>query len=716
MKAASKTDASGAMTPLAAVLLLLLQTAGVQASEASSTTSATDADTTTSEPRTLSKVEVHSQRKTSGVAKFKLPSKDVPQALSIIERDRIEQQNLFNLDELMQQATGVTVRPYVQLTTSYSLRGFQIDAFEQNGVPILLGNTASAPQDMAMYERVEILRGATGLMHGTGNPAATVNLVTKRAPDMFNASAMLAAGSWDRYRVEADVGSPLNANGNLRGRVVASHEDRHYFYDVADQQRSSMFGVAELDVAADGIVSVGVNHQRIRSVPSMAGVGWGSDGNDLQLPRSSFLDVDWGKMDWDTTRAFLQWEQPLGSDWRLKAVSNHYRSEADILYAGAYGTVDRNNGDGAILYAGANRVDSSQNSVDAFVSGGFNALGRRHELILGGNLLSSRSETYNGSLDTRFFQSINIYDWDPGSVAKPGVTGYSSSGATRTRQSGFYAAGRLRLADPLTLTVGGRLSQWRQRTASARNAIDDEFTPYAGLVWALTKQWSLYASYTDIFQPQNYQTWSGQLLDPVIGVNYEAGVKAEFLDGQLDLAFAVFTIRQENRAQQDPDHPCVGTLCYYIADGKVESKGLELEISGRPNTTLSLSAGYTYNRTEYIDDASYQGQVFARYAPRQILRLWGDYTLPWQQQRWSTGFGLQAQSEFSNISSGITQKQGGYVLFNARLACRLNERINIAVNVNNLFDRRYYQSFFGPQWSNRYGEPRSLMLTVRARY
>lgn len=667
-------------------------------------------------PKTLPTVEVKQRKEIPTVGKFRQTAKETPQSITLIDRERIEQQNLFTLDELMQQTPGVTVRPYVQLTTSYSVRGFQIDAFEQNGVPILLGNTASAPQDMAMYERVEILRGATGLMHGTGNPAATVNLVTKRPQDHFAASAMLGAGNWDRYRAEADLGGPVNAAGTLRARVVASYEDRHYFYDVAQRRTGSVFGVAELDVGESGLLAAGIDHQRIRSVPSMGGVPWGSDGNDLYLPRSTFLDVDWGRMDWDTTRAFVQWQQPLAGDWELKAVANHYASQADIKYAGAYGTVDPATGSGARLYGGANRVDAWQNSLDVFVNGGFEALGRRHELVLGGNLLRTRSQTWTGTLSPSLSVPVNVYDWDPGSVSEPSVTGYSSSGATRTRQAGVYAAARLRLADPLTLTVGGRLSQWRQDTPSARYEIDHEFTPYAGLVWALTPQWSLYASYTEIFQPQNYQTWAGDLLDPVEGVNYEAGVKAELADGRLGLSFAVFDIRQKNRAQQDPDHPCVGAVCYYVADGEVESKGFEIEANGHVNQNLTLSASYTYNDTEYLHDASSQGQAFARYAPRQILRLWSDYTLPWQQQRWSAGLGLQAQSEFSNVSSGITQHQGGYVLVNGRVGYRISERLSVALNANNLFDRRYYQSFFGPSWSNRYGDPRNLMLTLRAWY
>ncbi len=119
------------------------------------------------------------------LGKMALKPREVAQSVSVIDREQIEKQNLQTLDDVMQRATGVTSAPYVKLTTAYYVRGFQIDSFEIDGVPALLGNMASSPQDMAVYERVEILRGSNGLLHGMGNPAATVNMVRKHAPKKY---------------------------------------------------------------------------------------------------------------------------------------------------------------------------------------------------------------------------------------------------------------------------------------------------------------------------------------------------------------------------------------------------------------------------------------------------------------------------------------------------------------------------------------------------
>lgn len=661
------------------------------------------------------KVTASPERGTS-VTKTGQSIKETPQSITIIDQQRMQEQNLRTLDDVLQQSPGITVQPYQQLTTGFYSRGFKIDAFEQDGVPILLGNTASPPQDTAMYERVEILRGANGLLHGSGNPAATVNLVTKRPQRQFGANASVGIGRWERYRGEADIGGPLNAARSLRARLVVSHEDRGYFYDVGKQEATNLYGVGELDLTRGTILSFGLQQQRIRSITNMGGVPFYADGGDIGLPRSTYLDVDWDRFDWDTTRVFAGLEHRFGNGWRAKLLANQLSGDADLKYAAANGAVNRATGLGPRLTGAAYHSDNDQSSLDAFASGPFSLLGRQHELLFGANFQKTETEQFSANFVPALNVPANVFDWDPHSVSEPATGPFMSRGPTRTRQSGVYAAGRFSLTDPLKLIVGGRVSQWKQETSTATSKVDSHFMPYGGLVYDLTRQWAVYGSYARIFQPQTQLTWSGDLLDPVEGTNYEAGVKGELADGRLNVSFAVFEIRQENRAQPDPAHPCAGPTCYYIAGGEVESHGVEVEASGQVTRDLSIAAGYTFNTTEYLRDATAQGQPFASFTPKHILRVWGNYTLPWQERRWSVGMGLQAQSAYSVVSGGTTLRQGGYGLVHARIGYRIGPGLTAALNLSNLFDRRYYQSLFGPAWSNRYGEPRSAMLTLRAEF
>ncbi|HCH7181008.1 TPA: Fe(3+)-pyochelin receptor FptA [Pseudomonas aeruginosa] len=652
------------------------------------------------------------------LGKVPLKPRELPQSASVIDHERLEQQNLFSLDEAMQQATGVTVQPFQLLTTAYYVRGFKVDSFELDGVPALLGNTASSPQDMAIYERVEILRGSNGLLHGTGNPAATVNLVRKRPQREFAASTTLSAGRWDRYRAEVDVGGPLSASGNVRGRAVAAYEDRDYFYDVADQGTRLLYGVTEFDLSPDTLLTVGAQYQHIDSITNMAGVPMAKDGSNLGLSRDTYLDVDWDRFKWDTYRAFGSLEQQLGGGWKGKVSAEYQEADSRLRYAGSFGAIDPQTGDGGQLTGAAYKFKSIQRSLDANLNGPVRLFGLTHELL--GGVTYAQGETRQ---DTARFLNlpntpVNVYRWDPHGVPRPQIGQYTSPGTTTTTQKGLYALGRIKLAEPLTLVVGGRESWWDQDTPATRFKPGRQFTPYGGLIWDFARDWSWYVSYAEVYQPQaDRQTWNSEPLSPVEGKTYETGIKGELADGRLNLSLAAFRIDLENNPQEDPDHPGAPNNPFYISGGKVRSQGFELEGTGYLTPYWSLSAGYTYTSTEYLKDSQNDsGTRYSTFTPRHLLRLWSNYDLPWQDRRWSVGGGLQAQSDYSVDYRGVSMRQGGYALVNMRLGYKIDEHWTAAVNVNNLFDRTYYQSLFNPNWNNRYGEPRSFNVSLRGAF
>ncbi|MBW6260160.1 Fe(3+)-pyochelin receptor FptA [Pseudomonas aeruginosa] len=652
------------------------------------------------------------------LGKVPLKPRELPQSASVIDHERLEQQNLFSLDEAMQQATGVTVQPFQLLTTAYYVRGFKVDSFELDGVPALLGNTASSPQDMAIYERVEILRGSNGLLHGTGNPAATVNLVHKRPQREFAASTTLSAGRWDRYRAEVDVGGPLSASGNVRGRAVAAYEDRDYFYDVADQGTRLLYGVTEFDLSPDTLLTVGAQYQHIDSITNMAGVPMAKDGSNLGLSRDTYLDVDWDRFKWDTYRAFGSLEQQLGGGWKGKVSAEYQEADSRLRYAGSFGAIDPQTGDGGQLMGAAYKFKSIQRSLDANLNGPVRLFGLTHELL--GGVTYAQGETRQ---DTARFLNlpntpVNVYRWDPHGVPRPQIGQYTSPGTTTTTQKGLYALGRIKLAEPLTLVVGGRESWWDQDTPATRFKPGRQFTPYGGLIWDFARDWSWYVSYAEVYQPQaDRQTWNSEPLSPVEGKTYETGIKGELADGRLNLSLAAFRIDLENNPQEDPDHPGPPNNPFYISGGKVRSQGFELEGTGYLTPYWSLSAGYTYTSTEYLKDSQNDsGTRYSTFTPRHLLRLWSNYDLPWQDRRWSVGGGLQAQSDYSVDYRGVSMRQGGYALVNMRLGYKIDEHWTAAVNVNNLFDRTYYQSLSNPNWNNRYGEPRSFNVSLRGAF
>lgn len=656
------------------------------------------------------------------LGRLPLTLRETSQSVSLISQQQIQQQNLQTVEEIMRHATGITVQPHSHLTTAYYTRGFHIDSFEQDGVPVLMGETADSPEDTAIYERVEILRGVNGLLHGAGNPSATINLVRKRPQHQFAISGGLSAASWDRYRGELDLGGPLNDSGSLRTRMVGVIEDRGFFYDAANQKTALFYAIGELNPGENTLLSLGVQYQHIRSHPpsSMGGVPRYSDGGDIGLKRSTNLESAGSRSDWTTTRIFAELEHHFAQGWDAKLSANYLTANSYMKYLSvqAKGGIDRQSGLGAKLTGQGMKFDNGQTSVDAYLSGSLELFGRSHELLFGGNIMHSSTETFYAPLTTAGVNGmpVNLFTWHPRHVPDYDTGDYESQGGvTRINQQGIYAMGRLSLADPLTLVLGARTSWWHQDTSSSHQRISPQFTPYGGLIFDLNNQWSLYASYAQVFLPQDEKTRDGKMLDPITGSNYEAGIKGELADGALNVSLAMFQIEEKNRAQQE-NSLCHGRNCYYIADGKVRSRGVETEIFGNITPHWMLTAGYTFNTSSYLTDSVWQGQSFASFAPRHLLRLWTDYALPVLDRRLSVGAGLQVQSGFTPWRSSASMRQGGYALADVRVAWQVDKHVTLALNVNNLFDRVYYQRLHGVDWSNYYGEPRNFMLTVRAEY
>ena len=295
------------------------------------------------------------------LGKLPLSVRETPQSVSVIGPDQIRQQNLQSLDDVMRHATGITVQPHHHLTTAYFARGFQIESFEQDGVPAMMGNRAAAPEDTAIYERVEILRGANGLLHGAGNPSATVNLVRKRPQRQFTFGGELSAGSWDNYRTEVDLGGPLNDSGSVRGRVVGVMADRGFFYENANQKTGLFYGIGEVDLGPDTVLSAGLHYSRVRShpPPSMGGLPRYKDGAPLGLRRSVNLESAGSRSDWNTTRVFADLDHRFGQGWRARISVDHLRSDSEMTYLTVNGGIDRQTGLGSALMGGAYKFDNT---------------------------------------------------------------------------------------------------------------------------------------------------------------------------------------------------------------------------------------------------------------------------------------------------------------------------------------------------------------------
>ncbi len=663
--------------------------------------------------------------------------KETPQSVTVITRKMLDDQNLNTIDQVMEKTPGITLYDSPMGGKYFYSRGFRMTGqYQYDGVPLDMGSSYvqadSFSSDMAFYDRVEILRGAAGMLKGAGGTAGSVNFVRKRGQATPHTELAISAGSWDNYRAQVDTGGPLNDAGTIRGRAVVTQQTRQYFYDLGERKDQVYYGALDFDLSDDTTLGLGMAYEDVDSRPCWGGLPRYSDGSDLKLGRSTCLNTAWNNSRSKRATYFADLRQQLNDDWALKVAGVYSRNTQDIEYAFPSGSVpvgaSRSN---TLMLASIYDYDQVDYGFDAYVDGRFQAFGQEHELTVGAN--ASRSVKDDFYAVASLPQRQNVLDPDH-HLPKPDDSYYqgnSSRGGpsdTRIQQQGLYSTLRLKLADPLTLVMGSRVSwyksqndavaYWRDtRTpTSARSRETGEVTPFAGVLYDLNDNLTVYASYSSIFTPQgSYRTLDGTTLKPLVGKSYEAGIKGEWFDGRLNSAFSLFRTIQEDAQQDDP--ACPDSTCS-MNSGKVRAQGFEAEVSGEVIERLQVLAGYTYTQTKTLEDANRNnnGQPFNSYVPRHLLRVWGDYQLGGALERFTVGAGVNAQSDNFRVSptSGKHISQAGYAIWNGRIGYRIDDTWSLALNGNNLLDKRYYTTIGTENFGNFYGDPRNFTLSVKA--
>jgi len=649
----------------------------------------------------------------SSSTRLNLTPQETPQSLTVMTRQRLDDQRLTNLSDALEATPGViVVRDGLGAETdTYYSRGFVIQNYEIDGVPTI-SRMDNYTQSMAMYDRVEIVRGASGLISGMGNPSATINLIRKRPTAEGQASITGSAGTWDRYGTGFDVSGPLTETGNIRGRLVADYKTEGAWIDRYKMESQLFYGITEFDLSEDTLLTMGFSYQRT-DVDSPLRTGLPtrfSTGERSDLKRSINMAPTWSYNDHEQTSFFTSVEQQLGNGWSGKIEYSHSENTFDEVFGFVMGDLQPD-GSGLsqlpVRFSGTPRQDN----LDVYVTGPFSLFNREHELI-GGVTLSRYNENVPGWGGWRYDYNAtpgaaidNIFDWD-GKQPKPDWT-ISGKSSMEETQYAAYLTSRLHLTDDLKLILGSRVIDWKRDTedrpyGGATTEVNRKetgvFIPYAGVVYDLDETWALYASYTKIFNPQ--ASWvtdeNNQPLDPMEGIGYEVGVKGSHYDGKLNSSLALFKLEQDNLAIWQHDN-------VYEAKQDTTSKGLEMELNGELADGWQASAGYAYTLT-----TDNQDERIATLTPRHSLKTFTSYRLPGMLDKLTVGGGVNWQSKTGLDLHGFTQ--GSYALVNLMARYDISKNLSATVNLNNAFDREYFS--MASSYGN-YGAPRNLMTTFK---
>ena len=656
------------------------------------------------------------------IGKMEQSIRETPQSVTVVTRQQMDDQRMTTVEDVILQTTGTSKSQRNYGAHVYTLRGYAISDsnYLLDGVAGSVYNpTGWIPMDTAILDRVEVLRGAGALVVGAGDPSGVINMVRKRPRAEKHLDVGLSAGSWSHYRAEVDAGGPLNAAGTVRGRVVAAYTDRKYFYDLAHSTKPLLYGVVDADLASGTRATVGLRHEELDTRGyTIFGLPSYADGTSLGLPRSTSLGQRWNRHEAQVDDVFAELEHRFDGDWIGKATLSHSKTAYVQKVGAARGAVDPATRTGT-RFTGVEFTDSDIDAtgLDASISGSFTAWGGTHKVMFGAS--AREQDVRSLSASTGPAMPVDVFNFNHDLVPEPATPAYDYGGTARKTTSGLYGSARLQLAQPLFLHLGGRLNWYRYRaddlftgrvTSDYRQ--NAQFTPYAGLVYDLNPQWSLYASYASTFVPQSqYRSFNGGELNPAEGDNYEAGIKGELLDKRLNVAMALFHIKKRNVAVADPDHvgdcPGISTNNCYRNASLLRSKGVDIKVGGQIARSWEVAAGYTYLTTR--DDG---GNSLASDAPRNLLRLSTTYHLPGAWSDWKIGANLAAQSR----AYVDTVQNPGHAVLDLHVSYRIDRHWTAALNIGNATDKVYWTAIGAARNGAYYGAPRNAMLTLRGSF
>lgn len=649
--------------------------------------------------------------------KLDLSIRETPQSVMVISQQMLEDRKTDEFYSLIKKVTGVSVSEGFDGRATYYSRGFDLDYYLLDGLPVTQNWYTINNYNMDAYDRVEIVKGANGLMVGAGNPAVSINMVRKHANSkVFKGDIEASAGSWDMYKLKTDIQTPLNEDGSVRGRLVASYKDKNSFVNKTSQENSLVYGVVDADITDNTTISAGASYEENNRDGIMGGgaslPSFYSDGTKTDFNRSKSYNFDWSEWNTSITSYFTDIKHYFDNDILLNAAYSHNEIYTkDRNFTNIQGTLNK---DGSGLTAGYGKYPEKikKDSIDIYASIPFELAKKEHEIIVGTQYNKENDKKYKPEFTGKY--NITNYFTQDGSefTSEPNMGRNILRQDADTEQKSIYLTGKFELIDDLKLILGSRLTTWEYDSYSwdtnSRTKYDHDniFTPFVGLVYNLDENHSIYASYTDIFLPQgNVRDESGSVLDPKEGSNYEVGIKGEYFDKKLNAGLTLFRLEQDNVAEAingvyvDGSN---GTEQAYKSMEGVTSKGIEVEISGEITDNWDISTGFTHFEAKDGNEEKVNTTI-----PRNNINIFTKYTI----NDFSFGAGVNWKSKGYSKSTTREITQDAYAIVDLMASYKFNKNLSTQLNINNLFDKTYYIGYGTSSYN--YGDPINGIISMK---
>lgn len=637
---------------------------------------------------TLDSMEVVEQRDSYRVERSKVatktdtPLRNIPQSISVVTDEQIRDQDMQSMADVVRYVPGV------QMAQGEGHR----DA------PILRGNTSTADffvdgmrddvqylRDLYNVDRVEVLKGPSGMIFGRGASGGLINRVTKQANWADGNELGLTYGSWQNRRMTGDFNEAVNEN--VAVRLTALFEDSESFRDDAELERWAINPTATFRLSDATSIEVGYEHFEDdrtvdRGVPSF-------NGKPLKLDESTFIgspDLSYATAEVDALNARITHEfsdnVTLVNQTRFADYEKFYQNVFPSAYLG---------NDQIRLAAYNNATDRKNliNQTDLTIES--NALGMDHTFLVGAEVSRQVTENYRQSGS---FAGGNIVTLPNTRVSGPVSFAQSATDADNrsvTKTAAIYLQDQIELSSQWELILGARYDKVKIDLDNYRNgeqlaSSDDLVSPRAGLIYKPLDDLSFYASYSKAYVPRAGEQLAGltaktESLDPEEFKNREVGVKWD-INERLAATAAVYRLDRTNVAITDPND----TTRSILVDGQ-RVDGVELSLSGNLTDAWQVTGGYAYQESEILTPGATDGNKIAQ-VPRNSISLWNKYTF---NAQWGVGLGAVYQNAVY-ASADNSVEMPSFTRVDAAVYYTVNPDLRLQLNVENLLDEEYYAS------------------------
>jgi iron complex outermembrane receptor protein len=651
---------------------------------------------------------------------------DIPQAVQVINNEMINDLGARNVIDLYRNISGVSYFTYGGVT----FRGFRQ---EQNYYDGMRGDPfiGFAVPQLFNIERVEVLKGPAGMLYGPAAPGGTINYVTKGPTDDLHGDVRLTIGNYDRVGGSAELSGPADEAGRFTYRLGA-------FYEKMDSYRigagsDTKIGDASLGIKVTEDIKLtlqAIHYDQALPANRLRGIPVSNDGVYLgPVSWNHNEPTDYSKLTSNVLQAKL--DAGITDNIRLDAGIRWFKAEELQNYHEPRGTYD-SNGDGVLDMVRREFRDQRRNADALAVALNLVADaqtgGITHKILFGGDWyqedseqliraapgVASRGPVPDASLTNRVYGLTSGANYAAYFANVP----YTRT-ATRAIREGIYLQDQISLTPQWDLVAGLRYDRFKdENQVSGADFSDGDYTWRAGLIYKPVDDVSLYASWSNSFEPQAIASQdenAGGPFDPITGKQVEAGVKTALLDGRIQANGAVYRIVRENMLQTDTTKAPVNGVNQLSPIGEVTSKGFELDLSTDITPDWVFTANYGYNDTKITGTVPGQsltnavGNRFAN-APRNKVGFWTRY----QVEEISTAFAFGGEYVSQRVSLG-GQTVKPYTIFDASIITDLGFA-EAMFRVKNIFDKEYAASGFTVHNGHFPGEPRTWFIELRKRF